>query len=112
MLFYPHTIFFLFSLVSEKPYFSQEPEDSIVLVGDTASFQCEVRGMPQPEVNWYRQDTNMPAGGRAEPIDGGLRIRDARLEDEGLYFCQANNELGSVRAAARLSVYCKFSLFL
>jgi hypothetical protein len=91
---------------TEKPYFSQEPEDVTVLVGDTATLQCHVRGMPPPEVKWYRQDSNMPAG-RTELIDGVLRIKDSQPEDEGLYFCEASNDLGSVRAAARLTLHCK-----
>jgi hypothetical protein len=44
---------------------------------------------------------------REDRIVGGLKIRDARPEDEGLYFCQSSNELGSVRASALLSVHCK-----
>ena len=54
----------------------------------------------------------MPDGGRAERMKGGLRITDVRPEDQGLYFCQANNDLGSVRASAHLSVYCEFCLSL
>lgn len=92
---------------TEKPYFSQQPEDVTVLVSEDASLLCDVRGMPPPEVSWFRQDSNMPSGGRTEPIDGGLKIKEARMEDEGIYFCQANNDLGSIRAAARLTVHCK-----
>jgi hypothetical protein len=78
------------------------------LVGNTAVFNCDVRGMPLPEVSWYRQDANMPMG-RTESIDGGLRIKEVRPEDEGLYFCQAINDLGSIRASAKLTVLCEFN---
>jgi len=91
---------------SEKPGFTQEPEDVTILIGSTAEFTCDVRGMPLPEVSWYRQDANMPMG-RFESIDGSLRIKDVRPEDEGTYFCQASNDLGSIRASARLAVLCK-----
>ncbi|XP_035715206.1 roundabout homolog 2 isoform X2 [Folsomia candida] len=93
--------------VNQKPYFSQQPEDVTVLVSEDASLLCDVRGMPPPEVSWFRQDSNMPSGGRTEPIDGGLKIKEARMEDEGIYFCQANNDLGSIRAAARLTVHSR-----
>lgn len=93
-------------LSAEKPHFTHEVEDVTALIGDIASLHCEVRGMPPPEISWFRQDANMP-GGRTEPIDGGLRIKDVRPEDEGMYFCQASNDLGSIRAGARLTVYCK-----
>ncbi|CAG7832052.1 unnamed protein product [Allacma fusca] len=92
--------------VHQKPYFTREPEDVTVLVGDAATFYCQVEGMPEPEVQWYRQDAGMP-NGRADRIDGGLRIKDTRPEDEGLYFCQASNDLGSVRASALLSVHSR-----
>jgi len=77
-----------------------------VLVGESAIFNCGVDGIPTPSIDWYRQDAQMPKD-RAERIVGGLKIRDARPEDEGLYFCQSSNELGSVRASASLSVHCK-----
>lgn len=77
-----------------------------VMVGESAIFNCAVDGIPTPSMDWYRQDAQMPKD-RAERIVGGLKIRDARLEDKGLYFCQSSNELGSIRASARLTVYCK-----
>jgi len=81
-----------------------------ILVGESAIFNCDVDGIPTPSIDWYRQDAQMPKD-RAERIVGGLKIRDARPEDEGLYFCQSSNELGSVRASASLSVHCKFPPF-
>ncbi len=56
-------------------------------MGDTATIHCNVGGVPLPEISWFRQDSNMP-NGRTETIDGGLKIKDSRPEDEGLYYCQ------------------------
>jgi len=98
--------FFRLLLFTEKPYFKEEPQDITVHLGDSAIFHCDVDGMPTPTIDWYRQDAQMPKD-RADRIVGGLKIRDARPEDEGLYFCQSSNELGSVRASALLSVHGK-----
>ena len=43
----------------EPPSFAYKPRDIEVDVGDSAEFECEVKGQPKPEVNWY--DISLPA---------------------------------------------------
>lgn len=94
-----------FCMCLEKPYFKSKPKDITVLVGDSARFDCEVDGMPIPAVRWYRQDAQMPKS--HEQVNNSLRIKEAKQEDEGLYFCQVENTVGTIRASALLSVHCK-----
>ena len=38
---------------------------------------------------------------------GALILKDARLGDDGVYSCRAENMLGHVNASAKLTVQCK-----
>ena len=87
------------------------PMSLIVNESDTASFQCEAEGNPEPQVTWLKQNSSLPAVKRVVPSRGGLMITDVMSQDEGMYTCVARNILGEVTSSATLTVqgeYCCF----
>ncbi|KAL9952579.1 hypothetical protein ACROYT_G039849 [Oculina patagonica] len=71
---------------------------------DTASFQCEVEGNPEPKVTWLKQNSSLLAGKQVVLSRGGLMITDVMSQDEGMYTCVARNILGEMTSSAMLSV--------
>ncbi|XP_043196587.1 roundabout homolog 2-like [Amphibalanus amphitrite] len=90
--------------VHVKPFFLRPPEDITSVVSRRAELTCQVAGDPQPQIVWRRMGAELPLGRVLVTEDKSLRIDDVRLEDEGEYFCRAENAVGSVTGSARLSV--------
>ena len=70
----------------------------------TASFQCEVKGNPEPKVTWLKQNSSLLADKRVVPSGGGLMITDVTSQDEGTYTCVGKNIFGEMKSSATLSV--------
>lgn len=84
-----------------------EPKDVTVHTGQTAEFECKVGGDPKPNIYWEREGNKMPFG-RAQILDNkSLRIINVMAQDEGLYVCNAENDVGSEKAKASLTVHCE-----
>lgn len=99
-------IIFLFVV---RPFFHKEPMDAIILANGTITFECVVGGEPPPKLLWRRDDGKMPIG-RAHILDDkALRIERVTPEDEGLYICNAENDVGAISARASLTVHGAFS---
>ncbi|VVC26657.1 Fibronectin type III,Immunoglobulin subtype,Immunoglobulin-like domain,Immunoglobulin-like [Cinara cedri] len=91
--------------VNVKPFMITEPKDVTVHTGQTAEFECKVEGDPKPNIYWEREGSKMPFG-RAQILDNkSLRIVNVMTEDEGLYICNAENDVGSEKAKASLTVH-------
>lgn len=91
-----------------KPFINTEPKDVTVHTGQTAEFECKVGGDPKPNIYWERDGNKMPFG-RAQILDNkSLRIINVIAQDEGLYVCNAENDVGSEKAKASLTVHCKY----
>jgi len=90
-----------------RPFFNKEPTDGIVLEGGSVTFQCAVGGDPPPNVIWKRDDGKMPVGRFEILHDKSLHIENVILQDEGVYICDAENDVGTVSARASLSVHGK-----
>ncbi|XP_025199330.1 roundabout homolog 2-like [Melanaphis sacchari] len=91
--------------VNVKPFISSEPKDVTVHTGQTAEFECKVGGDPKPNIYWERDGNKMPFG-RAQILDNkSLRIINVIAQDEGLYVCNAENDVGSEKAKASLTVH-------
>ncbi|XP_051968856.1 WAP, Kazal, immunoglobulin, Kunitz and NTR domain-containing protein 2-like [Xyrauchen texanus] len=95
------------------PVMVGSPLQQSVLVGDTASFLCEVAGRPKPEITWEKQlegqdnvvmKPNHVHGNAVVTNIGQLVIYNARLQDQGIYTCTATNKGGSFQAHFPLSV--------
>jgi len=69
-----------------------------------ASFQCEVKGNPDPQVTWLIQNSTLRADKRIVQSRGGLLIIDVTSQDGGMYTCEAKNILGVKTSSAILTV--------
>ncbi|XP_061844695.1 brother of CDO isoform X3 [Colius striatus] len=88
--------------VFEPPEVTMELSQQIIPWGQSAKFSCEVRGNPQPSVVWLRNAAPLAAGPRLRLSRRALRLLSVGPEDDGIYQCMAENEVGSAQAMARL----------
>lgn len=49
-------------LIPERPVFTKQPVNQVVLADDTVDFFCEVHGDPTPTVRWRREEGELPRG--------------------------------------------------
>lgn len=82
-----------------------EPRDVTTSAGQNVQFDCRVGGDPQPRILWRRDDGRMPVGRAHILEDKSLRIDNTVPEDEGIYICDAENDVGTVSARASLIVH-------
>ena len=85
------------------PTVTISPEQRTIGQGDTVEVTCVTRGSPAPRVTWEKvgEDLSSPS----VSVSGNtLTVRSARVEDRGMYLCQAENSAGSNRAIVILEV--------
>uniref|UniRef100_A0A4X2L992 Brother of CDO n=1 Tax=Vombatus ursinus TaxID=29139 RepID=A0A4X2L992_VOMUR len=88
--------------VFEPPEVTMELSQQIIPWGQSAKFTCEVRGNPQPSVLWLRNAVPLAASQRLRLSRKALRVVSVGPEDDGVYQCMAENEVGSAQAMAQL----------
>jgi len=98
----PWVYWFLFSPRTEPPEVTMELSQQIIPWGQSAKFTCEVRGNPQPSVMWLRNAVPLSASHRLRLSRRALRLVSVGPEDDGIYQCMAENEVGSAQAMVRL----------
>ena len=79
------------------------PTTLTVNEGGSASFQCSVRGNPEPAVEWIKLD-NQSEVVQSAVSEGKLQLRNVTGNDSGVYQCSAANILGKAQSVAQLSV--------
>lgn len=89
-------------LLSEPPEVTMELSQQIIPWGQSAKFTCEVRGNPQPSVMWLRNAVPLSASHRLRLSRRALRVVSVGPEDDGIYQCMAENEVGSAQAMVQL----------
>ena len=96
------------------PSIVSPPASMVVNETGAASFQCEVKGNPEPQVTWLKQNSSLLADKRVVKSRGGLMITDVTSQDGGMYTCEARNILGVMKSSASLTVQgeLKFLFFL
>ncbi|XP_053702998.1 roundabout homolog 3 isoform X2 [Synchiropus splendidus] len=92
-------------VVFERPVFTKQPVNQVVLADDTVDFFCEVHGDPTPTVRWRREEGELPRGRFEIRSDNSLRLTQVRAEDEGTYTCVSENSVGKAEAAGTLQVH-------
>ena len=88
--------------LSEPPEVTMELSQQIIPWGQSAKFTCEVRGNPQPSVMWLRNAVPLSASHRLRLSRRALRVVSVGPEDDGIYQCMAENEVGSAQAMVQL----------
>ncbi|KAM9032406.1 brother of CDO isoform X1 [Sarcophilus harrisii] len=88
--------------VFEPPEVTMELSQQIIPWGQSAKFTCEVRGNPQPSVLWLRNAVPLASSQRLRLSRKALRVVSVGPEDDGVYQCMAENEVGSAQAMAQL----------
>eukprot|EP00795_Rhopilema_esculentum_P016945 gene16945-8438_t len=91
----------------EKPRISEHPRDVTVVRGLSATFKCEARGYPQPEIKWYHNNVLVSNDERKHLTDNGkvLKLRMITVDDKGEVKCIAVNILGNASSSANLKVH-------
>ncbi|XP_027129252.1 roundabout homolog 3 isoform X1 [Larimichthys crocea] len=92
-------------VVFERPVFTKQPVNQVVLADDTVDFFCEVHGDPPPTVRWRREEGELPRGRFEIRSDNSLRLTQVRGEDEGTYTCVSENSVGKAEASGTLQVH-------
>ena len=81
-------------------------------------FECELGGYPQPEVFWFREDSQITEDARTTvkvtPTDKKtfkvvLELNDVVETDAGLYKIRAKNKYGEVAASINLNFSRKYT---
>ncbi|RXG61788.1 Peroxidasin-like protein, partial [Armadillidium vulgare] len=88
----------------QKPYFLVFPTDKNVTAGSSVEFECQADGIPKPTLSWTKDNFPVTIGPRIQIINGHLIISETRLEDSGIYKCQAFSRLGRASASAYLHI--------
>lgn len=70
--------------------------------GQSAKLTCEVRGNPPPSVLWLRNAVPLTSSQRLRLSHRALWVVSMGPEDEGVYQCMAENEVGSAHAVVQL----------
>lgn len=92
-------------VVFERPVFTKQPVNQVVLADDTVDFFCEVHGDPTPTVRWRKVEGELPRGRFEIRSDNSLRLTQVRGEDEGTYACVSENSVGKAEASGTLQVH-------
>ena len=92
-----------------KPEFISPLEDSSHFVGDNVTLKVKVKGVPVPEVTWFKGAEQVKKSARIMTRKDSsevrsLIIRSASLNDSGEYKCVATNKHGSVFTSAKMQV--------
>ncbi|KAM6943598.1 protogenin A [Xenentodon cancila] len=90
--------------VLAPPSFVEWPESLTRPRAGTARFVCHAEGVPAPQITWFKNGEKVQSNGRIKMYHSKLVINQIILEDDAIYQCQAENELGSVLSMARLIV--------
>ncbi|CAH1244273.1 ROR1 [Branchiostoma lanceolatum] len=88
----------------------QPMNNETVQVGNRASLNCKVEGLPSPVFRWYRNDAplsaekNLRLDIRNYEWGSRLRIRHVETQDTGYYRCVASNQHQSIATTGILYV--------
>lgn len=73
------------------------------LDGNRVSLLCDVSGVPDPQIKWEKDGTEVQRGGKSYSIETSVG------SDRGNYTCIASNIAGKAKATSRLNVLGKYT---
>uniref|UniRef100_A0AAY5L311 Hemicentin 2 n=1 Tax=Esox lucius TaxID=8010 RepID=A0AAY5L311_ESOLU len=74
-------------------------------LGSSVGLRCEARGVPAPEVTWYKNGLQLVAGNGLKVEEHQLEIMGVQVSDSGIYTCKVFNLAGQVDRTFRLAVH-------
>ncbi|XP_047380794.1 hemicentin-2 [Sciurus carolinensis] len=86
---------------------SNETGEVAVMEGHPVQFLCEPRGVPTPNITWFKDGALLPPSTEVVYTRGGrqLQLERAQDADAGVYTCKASNPVGATEKSTRLQVY-------
>ena len=94
----------------KAPVFTRQMQDFEVFEGDSARFDCQVTGVPEPNITWLKDDEEIKESRRKYVFDCddsgrcSLIIKNCTEEDDAVYECRAVNSAGKADCSAELYV--------
>ncbi|XP_019908484.3 hemicentin-1 isoform X2 [Esox lucius] len=88
-----------------KPRIDSESEVVTAQLGSSVGLRCEARGVPAPEVTWYKNGLQLVAGNGLKVEEHQLEIMGVQVSDSGIYTCKVFNLAGQVDRTFRLAVH-------
>ena len=73
------------------------------LDGNRVSLLCDVSGVPDPQITWEKDGTEVQRGGTSYTIETSVE------SDSGNYSCIASNIAGKTKATSRLNVLREYT---
>ncbi|KAJ3604124.1 hypothetical protein NHX12_028865 [Muraenolepis orangiensis] len=95
----------VYVLPSLRPRVESESELLTPQLGSTISLRCEARGVPEPQVTWYRNGLQLVPGNSLRMERHRLDIVGVQLSDGGTFTCQVSNVAGQVDRTFRVMVH-------
>lgn len=98
--------FVCFFFLAERPGIAGIPKNHTVtfIEREDVKINCRTTGIPIPNVTWTRSGNEAKNFAPASP----LILKNISREEDGLYWCVAENGLGKVTASVRVIVKCKY----
>lgn len=80
-------------------------------VGESARFSCRsTSGTPYPNITWIRRDGRLLSARFTEDYPGVITLREATIDDAGVYECRAANIAGETSLTTTLEIQQQPSL--
>lgn len=78
-------------------------------LGEPFRMFCDIVGLPDPEINWYKNGLLIENDTRISPSPDmkTLDIKYLKIEDDGEFKCVGENRLGTVEKSATLKITSK-----
>lgn len=83
-----------------KPNIKIKQDAIDVVMGSSATLNCEATGNPNPKITWKKSEGRMPSGAEEE-IGNNITFEDVDRHVGGSYVCTASNGVGSPATAQR-----------
>ncbi|XP_063701950.1 titin homolog isoform X2 [Culicoides brevitarsis] len=92
----------------EPPSFTEPLGDATVTEGDKFQFSCNVKGFPEPTIQWYKDGVAIAKDSDYKThCENGLctlTIDETLTADSAIFTCKASNSVGVAETAAKLFV--------
>ena len=92
----------------EKPTITEPLKTVVCLRGKSAELSCSLSGRPIPDVTWSRFGKEIKSGRKFKMVSEGhinsLCIADVTDDDEGCYYVNAKNNVGTADCEGRLII--------